>query len=540
MTMDRHSGVLLHITSLPGDAGIGEIGPHARRFASLLAQADQRAWQILPLNPVDRAGSPYASASSMACETAMISLEDLVEDGLAAPETLMAARAGDPSRVDYGAALGRRRRLIRQIARNLAIELPESIRGGYEMFCSIHGEAWLDDFALFVGLQSVYGDKAWWDWPEDVRTRQPQALVEARQVLAADIAAVKMEQYLFERQWRLLKSHAYALGLQIIGDMPLFVTADSADVWAAPHLFKLDDKGHPRVVAGVPPDYFSETGQLWGNPVYDWDALQAEDMSFWTRRTARLLDLVDIIRIDHFRGLQATWEIPAGETTAANGQWVEVPGKALLDSLRTIAPEMPFIAEDLGYITWEVDALRNWYGLPGMRVLQFAFDQGPPVGENSPWAQPPRSVCYTGTHDNNTILGWYREGLDPSEAPAAGPDLTPAARAAQQEKMNRRRMTFQSFTGTDGREAHWEMIRLAMASTSQGVITPLQDIMGLDASGRMNFPGTATGNWRWRFGWDDLHMEDLQRLRELTRAYGRSALCTGSARVVGREQAEWR
>ncbi len=505
----RRSGILLHITSLPGSHGIGDLGADARRFVDALARAGQKAWQILPLNPVDGVGSPYSSSSSMACEPLLLSLGDLADEGLVDPSTLAPLEAAGRSLaegVDYTGLMVRRRRLIRAQAMALADNPPGTLSGPFSAFCDREDPDWLDDYALFMALRGRLGRVAWQDWPAPLAWRETKALDEARTVLASDIAAVKMEQFLFDRQWRRLKDLANSRGIEIIGDMPLFVTGDSADVWASPHLFKLDNQGRPLTVAGVPPDYFSKTGQMWGNPVYDWDAMQADGMAFWTRRAGRLLSLVDRVRIDHFRGIQATWEIPAGAPDAVSGQWVTVPGRALLDALAAQRPGMPYIAEDLGYITWEVDTLRNWYGLPGMHVLQFAFGAGVPKAEDHPVNFIPRSICYTGTHDNATTVEWF----------TAVHDNADDAAQAQRE-----RLAFLEVAGNTG-QPHWDMIRLAMMSGSDLAVLPLQDIMGLGPEGRMNTPATGTGNWSWRFKWDDLSTADLDHLKDLTVAGGRA------------------
>ncbi|TCJ20568.1 4-alpha-glucanotransferase [Rubrobacter taiwanensis] len=484
MRFARSGGVLLHPTSLPGGCGIGELGPEAYRFLDFLHAGGQRIWQMLPLGPVGPDGSPYRSYSAFAGNPLLISTERLVRDGLldeAPPDA-----PGDA--VDHTTAGKLKRELLRRA--HLRFVPPP----GFRKFCRANGW-WLEDYALFTALKRAHGGRAWNEWGRELRTRDPAALEEARRELADELEFQRFAQYLFFRHFWDLRRAANGRGVRIFGDIPIFVAHDSADVWANQHLFHLDSGGDPSVVAGVPPDYFSETGQLWGNPLYDWSAMEREGYGWWKSRLRMALSLCDIVRVDHFRGFEAYWEIPAGEPTARNGRWVEGPGARLFETLRAELGELPVVAENLGTITPEVERLRRRYELPGMKVLQFAFTD--PENEYLPHNYTdPNFVVYTGTHDNDTTPGWW-------------------ASATEEERSFARRYL--------GREepSVWDFVRLALSSVADVAVIPMQDLLELGSEARMNTPGTPAGNWQWRMRPDAAAPQLAQRLRELSRLYNR-------------------
>lgn len=504
----RQSGILFHPTSLPGPYGIGEIGPRARAFAATLEAMGQGLWQVLPLGPTGYADSPYQSLSSFAGNPMLISLEQLHQDGLWTPDPADAASFGSPGPVDFGALIPVREQALRAVCRGFARRASPEHRSGYQAFRRIQAH-WLDDFSLFMAIKRDQGLRPWTDWPVPLRDRDPSALRDARRSLRTPIRHIKIGQYLFFDQWRRLRSACRRHGVRLVGDLPIFVAHDSADVWASPDLFYLSERGQPTVVAGVPPDYFSETGQRWGNPLYQWDRHRASGYEWWIRRLQGSLDLVDVIRVDHFRGFEAYWEIPASEPTAVHGRWVKGPGIDLFRALGAELGTLPIIAEDLGLITPDVDALREASGFPGMRVLQFGFDgkSGDPL--HWPEAFPTDCVCYTGTHDNDTTQGWFESLNRP------GPDH------AKSRKLRNRLL---AYLGTSGRDIHWDLIRTAAESPAATVIFPLQDVLGLDSSARMNTPGTTGGNWRWRLVENQLTDSIQQRLHDLTRQTGRTPI----------------
>lgn len=492
----RSSGILLHPSSLPSEYGIGDLGSDAYRFADFLEKSGQRLWQVLPLNPTESAygESPYNSPSAFAGNPLLISPRALADQGLLDPSELPVERPPDGQRVDFDGV-----RRIKSPLLLLACDRFDASRSiGYRYFQ--RWSPWLDDFALYTALRSHYHSRDWTRWPPALRDRRPAALKAARQALAGPIRTQKILQYFFFRQWYALKRHCRQQRIRMIGDMPIYVPLDSADVWVHRGLFKLAPDGRPAFVSGVPPDYFSASGQLWGHPVYDWQAHQAEGFAWWTDRMRHHLRMTDILRIDHFRGLVAYWEVSAGAETAVDGRWVPVPADALFDGLiRRLGP-LPVIAEDLGIITADVRETIRRYGFPGMRVLQFAFGDDFPNGSYLPHCHPPDCVVYTGTHDNNTVRGWFESEAD------------------TQSKINLFRYL--------GREVAAEMlpremIRLAMISTAETAIFPLQDVMELGEEARMNVPSSGDGNWRWRFEWDALTQERAVRLREVTESYGR-------------------
>lgn len=472
MRFPRSSGILLHPTSLPGPWGIGDLGPAAYQFVDFLNAAGQSLWQILPLGPTGYGDSPYQCFSAVAGNPLLVSLDALVERGLLTPNDLAAAgRSFSPDSVDYGAVIDFKLPLLRLSYERLGGA--PTTAAAFEQFKAASA-AWLDDYALFMTLKDVHGGAAWSSWEPELRSRQPAALARARAEHAAAIEVHRFLQFLFFAQWAPLKAYANAHGVRIIGDAPIFVAYDSADVWANPELFFLDAEGRPTVVAGVPPDYFSATGQLWGNPLYRWDAMAKDGYAWWVARLRAAFSQVDILRLDHFRGFAAYWEVPASETTAMNGRWVKGPGADLFSRLEQALGSLPLIAEDLGLITPDVDTLRLQFDLPGMKVLQFAFD-GDPGNVYLPHAHVANCVIYTGTHDNNTTLGWFME-LDEAQ-----------------------REIIRAYLGRDCGDIAWDLLRTAMQSVADMAVVPFQDVLRLGADARMNTPGLLGQNWAWRF-----------------------------------------
>ncbi len=504
--MSRASGILLHPTSLPGRFGIGDLGTGAYRFADFLAGARQHLWQVLPLTPTGYGDSPYQCLSVFAGNPLFISLEKLAEDGFLELADLKDAPAFPEHRVDYGAVISFKLSLLRKSFAIFDRRATRPEREQFEAFCT-QNASWLETYSLFMALKEAHGLAAWNTWEEDIRQRQPEAMEGWRQKLAGQIGVHKYQQYHFYRQWSALKKYCHYREVRLIGDMPIFVALDSAEVWSHPELFLLDENGQPTVVAGVPPDYFSRTGQLWGNPVYRWEAMAGEGYRWWIERFQAMLGLVDIIRLDHFRGFEKYWEVPATETTAVNGRWVAGPGAAFFAAIEKALGKLPIIAEDLGVITPEVDALREQFGFPGMRVLQFAFGSDDKANCHQPHYYERNSVVYTGTHDNNTTIGWF-----------SGEDDATTLSREQREKERQRAL---DYLGTDGHEINWDFIRLALLSVADTAIIPLQDVLGLGSQARMNQPGASEGNWRWRFTRAMLTDEIRDRLKKLTVIYGR-------------------
>jgi 4-alpha-glucanotransferase len=485
--------VLLHPTSLPSRFGIGDLGPAAFTFLDYLARARQSFWQVLPLGPTGFGDSPYSSPSAFAGNPLLIAIEPLLRAQLLGEDDVGDLLSLPAERVDYGQLGALKRRALEtafQRGRHDRAQQVQDFRAG-------HGE-WLPDYALFAALKDDL-QTPWSEWDPALRARQPDALASARERLAEGVAFHEFCQYLFFEQWTAVRSRASELGIAIVGDIPIFVAHDSADVWAHQALFKLDDSGNPVVVAGVPPDYFSATGQLWGNPLYDWNAMAADGYAWWVARFRHLLEEVDVVRIDHFRGFEAAWEVPFGDTTAVNGQWVRGPGEAVFRAIASAlgTDQAPVIAEDLGLITDEVRALLRATGFPGMKVLQFAFGGGP----DNPYLPhnyvDANCVVYSGTHDNDTTRGWY-SGL------------------SDQEKSSvKRYLHLDDFTSED-------LMRLALASTARIAIVPLQDVLDLGSEARINTPGAAEGNWAWRVRADQLDPARADCLADLTTLYGRA------------------
>ncbi len=500
MPLPRSSGVILHPTALPGPYGIGELGEHAERWIDFLAEAGQRVWQVMPLGPTGYGDSPYQSFSSFAGNPYLISLERLRVAGwldaaeLEGPGELEGP-AFDDSRVDYGNVIEFKLKWLTRAAERFLGAASDEARAEFEAFRARHGD-WLEDYALFMALKEEQGGGAWDGWPPPLRDRDSAALGEARIRLADAIVRQQLWQHWFDQQWARLRAHATDKGVGIVGDLPIFVAYDSADTWANRELFFLDERGAPTVVAGVPPDYFSATGQRWGNPLYRWKRLAQTGFAWWLERIRHTLRFVDVMRVDHFRGFAAYWEIPVSEPTAERGRWVKGPGQAFFDAVRDGLGELPIIAEDLGVITPDVEQLRDDNGLPGMKVLQFAFAGGAD-DPYLPHNYQHNCVVYTGTHDNDTTTGWY------AQAPEVERDFVRRYLARSDDNVA------------------WELWRLASASVADTAVAPLQDLLGLGSEARMNTPGVAAGNWTWRFSWDGLPYWLAPQLREMAELYGR-------------------
>ena len=502
----RSAGVLLHPTSLPGRFGIGEIGPDAYGWLERLAQMRQRHWQVLPLGPTGFGDSPYQTLSTFAGNPLLVSFGVLRDDGLVDPGQLDALPTLPEDHVAFGEVIGRRLAILHEAAAAFPRRAAPLLRERFARFMDESRE-WIDDYALFVSLKGRFDGRSWTDWPADVARREPGVLAAARRELAEGVDHARIGQFLFAEHWRRLRERAAALGISIIGDLPIFVAHDSADVWCRPELFDLAADGRPSVVAGVPPDYFCQTGQRWGNPLYRWDVHEAEGFAWWIERLRHAFALFDVLRIDHFRGFAAYWEIPAADPTAEHGRWLPGPGRRLFDAAAAALGPRPIIAEDLGVITPDVEALRDELGFPGMRILQFAFGAGEPE-DNRPERYPENSVVYTGTHDNDTTVGWYRA--------EAGRDSTRTAAEIEAERHRVR-----TYLSCDGGDIHWDLIALAMRSPSNTAVVPLQDVLGLGSAARMNVPGRPWGNWQWRFRREQLRGEAEERLAGLTQAANR-------------------
>ena len=506
MNFTRSSGILLHPTSLPGRYGAGELGPEAHAFADFLRDSGQRIWQVLPLGPTGYGDSPYQCFSAFAGNPLLISIDRLVERGYVSADNTAKLPAFPAQQVDFGALIAWKMPLMRtafEAFRQAPGEQPE-----FEQFCERHAH-WLDDYALFMALKQAHDLVIWLEWERELALREPAALDRARQRLGDEIEFHKYLQFEFERQWCDLKAQCTRDDIRIMGDLPIYVALDSADVWVHRELFELEDDGHPRVVAGVPPDYFSATGQLWGNPIYRWEAHAKTCYRWWIARFRRALEMLDMIRLDHFRGFEAYYEIPAGEVTAVNGAWVKGPGAAFFEALKTALGELPIVAENLGVITPEVEALRKQFDFPGMAILQFAFGNDPQAPDFRPHNYVHHRVAYTGTHDNDTVVGWWNN--------KAGAGSIRTADDVEKEMAYARR-----YLNTDGSEINWVMIRTLMASVANTVLFPLQDVLGVGSEGRMNLPGSASGNWRWRFEPDQLTPEIGTRLKEWAETYERT------------------
>ncbi|MCK4328846.1 4-alpha-glucanotransferase [candidate division WOR-3 bacterium] len=498
MLMKRGSGILLHITSLPSPFGVGDFGPDAYRFVDFLVETKQSYWQILPLTPTNLAhgSSPYGSISVFAGNPLLISPVLMAKDGLLTKEEISPLVNFPVNQVDYNKVSNYKKHIF-QIAYERFGNI--KINPGYENFCS-KNSYWLDDYALFVACKTYFHEQMWNEWPTEIRDRQSKTLRSLKNELYNEIEREKFIQYIFLKQWLSLKKYCNKKGIQVIGDIPIYISYDSVDLWSNPEIFKLDKEKRPYVVAGVPPDYFSKTGQLWGNPVYNWKVLKERGYDWWIKRVEHYLKLFDFIRFDHFRGFVAYWEVPAEETTAVNGNWIKAPAKDFFDILNKRFPYLPIIAEDLGVITPDVIEVMNRYGFPGMKVLLFAFDEGFQKNPYIPHNVVRNCVFYTGTHDNNTIRGWFEREAKPDDI----------------------RRLF-SYIGREVplEELNWELIRLVMMSVADTVLFPMQDILGLGEEARMNRPATSKGNWLWRLSPDEITLSLKLKLKEMTEIYGR-------------------
>ena len=499
MPFPRSSGILLHPTSFPSRFGIGDLGSEAYQFIDFLAKSYQQYWQVLPLGPTGYGNSPYASYSAMAGNPMLISPERLRDAGLLADEDF-AIPDFPLDKVDFDQVAPIKIQLLKKACENFKTKATALVQQEFSGFCESKA-FWLDDYALFMALKDSLNGTSWHTWKPELAQRQADAINQVREELLDEIYYHKYTQFEFFRQWSELKQYANMRGIQIIGDIPIYVAHDSADVWANPDIFYLDQNtGVASLMAGVPPDYFSATGQLWGNPVYKWEKLQQLDFGWWVQRFQAMLDYVDIIRIDHFRGFQAYWAVQQGETTAMNGRWIEAPGYALFQTLNDKLGKLPVLAEDLGVITQEVEELRDKFEFPGMKILQFGFgsDPGNPY---LPFNYQRNCVVYTGTHDNDTTLGWFNQ-------------------LSEHEKQSV--LTYLGCTSSEG--INWDLIRLALSSIANQAIIPLQDVLGLGTEARMNVPGYAEGNWDWRYQADAVTEELGDRLKTVTTAYGRAPI----------------
>jgi len=498
MPFPRSCGILLHPTSFPSRYGIGDLGREAYQFVDFLVESGQQLWQILPLGPTGYGNSPYMSFSALAGNPLLLSPDVLLEKGLLTPEDIQDIPQFPLDKVDFEKVITWKMPILRKAARNFNQDTNSFKYRQFEGFC--HGNSfWLEDYALFMAILDAQGGKPWTEWPDELRNRDWNALKQITFQLAEEIFIQKFLQFEFSQQSTDLRRYTNELNISIIGDIPIYVAHNSADVWANPQLFRLNNQtGQPEEMAGVPPDYFSATGQLWGNPIYNWEQLQETNFEWWVRRVKGILALVDIIRIDHFRGLESYWSVPEGETTAVNGCWIKAPGLALFNKIREKLGVLPIMAEDLGEIDQDVIDLRDHFEFPGMNILHFAFgsdSQNPYL----PFNINHNSVVYTGTHDNNTTVGWYYDNTS--------------------EYGQKHLSEYIGAHSSHG--VAWDLIRLALSSVSNQAIIPLQDIFSLGSDARMNTPGLAEGNWGWRYRAEALNSEYSTRLRDMVMIYGR-------------------
>ncbi len=512
MKFARASGVLLHPTSFPSRYGIGDLGHDAYKFVDFLAETDQTLWQVMPLGPTGYGDSPYASFSAFAGNPLLISPDLLARDGYLPPEDLADVPDFPGHQVDFGLVIEYKKNLLARAFAHFEEKEATDHQAAFEAFTSAQKE-WLDDYALFMALKDFHGGAIWNSWEKGLAQHEPRVLAQWRRKLAKEVRYYQFQQFQFFRQWSSLRQYANERNIKIIGDIPIFVALDSADVWSHPDLFYLDEESNPTVVAGVPPDYFSATGQRWGNPLYRWDVMAKNNYRWWLSRFRKTFEQVDIVRIDHFRGFEAYWEVPANEETAINGRWVKAPGRQLFATLKRQLGDLPIIAEDLGLITPEVTALREEFHFPGMKVLQFAFGDDH-TNAYLPHNYEVNSVVYTGSHDNNTTRGWWYDISD------------------------KERVAVQLYLARDGSDVSWDLIRLAFSSVAAMAIIPLQDILDLGAEARMNTPGRPQGNWSWRYWLDALNDAIKDRLNTITRLYSRNPLEV--ARLVEQKEAELR
>ena len=503
MNLNRAAGILLHPTSLPGPGGIGTLGAEAYSFIDTLKSAGIGLWQILPLGPTGYGDSPYSALSAFAGNPLLISLEPLVESGWLGPDDLAELNLLPETHVDFGRVVPIKLDVLRaafeRARQSVDVELERELAAFQQ-----ENESWLDEYCLFMALKDEHGGGPWIGWELPLRLRETEAIGQARERLVSGIEFHRFTQFLFARQWSALKTYANAQGVQVVGDIPIFVANDSCDVWSHQYLFELDDQGVQLVDAGVPPDYFSATGQLWGNPHYRWDVMEHEGFRWWIERFRSLRSTVDVVRLDHFRGFAAAWAVPHGNPTAEHGEWRPAPGRALFSAIRDALGDLPIIAENLGVITPDVELLRREFGYPGMVILQFAFstdasDAGLPHNIDRD------TIIYTGTHDNDTTVGWFEQ--------------SPECRDFVRE-----------YTGSSGIDVSWDLIHVAFASVAVLAVAPLQDVLRLGSSARMNLPGRPSGNWTWRFRQGDITELHISGLYYLASTYGRASRAAGIER----------
>jgi 4-alpha-glucanotransferase len=507
MRFPRASGILLHPTCLPGSCGVGDFGPQAFAFVDFLRDAGQKWWQVLPLNPTGYGDSPFQCFSAHAGNQLLISFEKLREQGILEAADFRGQPDFPWGEADFDSVIKWKTTLLKTAASRFFSGASAGEKRAFDDFC-VANESWLPDFAIFMACKEEQGGIAWNVWPGDIARRTPTALNDARIRLKDAVLAVQYWQFEFFRQWQELRSYAANAGIRVIGDLPIYVALDSADVWTNREYFALSDAGQPLTIAGVPPDYFSATGQCWGNPIYDWDRLKQAGYRWWIDRFRSALRLYDAVRIDHFRGFEAYWEIPGSETTALNGRWVKGPGAELFAALENEFGELPIIAENLGVITPEVEGIRQRFGFPGMAILQFAFGKDPQGPSFRPHNYSRELAAYTGTHDNDTTVGWW------NSSGANDSTRTP-------EDVAKERGFARAYLNLAEEPIHWAMMRAILASIADLAIFPLQDVIGLGSDARMNLPGTSRGNWRWRFPEGALTEELAKRLGELVKLYDR-------------------
>ena len=488
MTSSRASGILLHPTSLPGPFGIGDLGPEAYAFADFLRASGHRIWQVLPIGPTGYGDAPYQSFSAFAGNPLLVSPEKIVEHGYLSEQDIADPPTFPDAEVDFGSVIRFKYELLRKAFRNF---VPSA---DYKTF-ETSANRWLEPYVSFMALRAANGGRVWTEW---TNTKSDPD----------EVAFHKFVQYEFFRQWNDLHAYCRARDIRIFGDLPIYVAHDSADVWSNRHIFELDERGNPKLVAGVPPDYFSATGQLWGNPTYNWNGLIETKFEWWVERLEATLNVFDLIRVDHFRGFEAYWAVPAGEPTAVNGKWIKAPGEQLFATAEQRLGQLPIVAENLGVITPEVEQLRERFHFPGMAVLQFAFGTDPQAPTFRPHNYPRDVVAYTGTHDNDTTIGWWTS----SGAGSSTRSL---------EEIGIERAFAKAYLNTDGREMNWAFIRAVLSSVANTALIPLQDVLGLGSEARMNTPSTTKGNWKWRFRAGELTSEHSNRLKELNRLYDR-------------------
>jgi len=506
MRFSRSSGILLHPTCLPGPHGVGDFGSEAFSFVDFLAEAGQKLWQVLPLNPTGYGDSPFQCFSAVAGNHLLISLEKLGEQGVLEDSDFRGQPDFAGGTVLFESVIPWKTSLLRKAAERFLTGASVEDRQAFDQFCS-ENASWLPDFALFMACKEEYGGVAWNEWPAEIAQRKPAALDGARNRLKQRVLAVQYWQFEFFRQWHALRKYAAKMEIRVVGDIPIYVALDSSDVWTNREYFSLTKDGHPLKIAGVPPDYFSPTGQRWGNPIYRWDRFKITNYRWWIDRFRAALKLYDALRIDHFRGFEAYWEVPAEEETALHGRWVKGPGAELFDVLERELGPLPVIAENLGVITPEVEDIRHRFHYPGMAILQFAFGKDPQGPSFRPHNYARELAAYTGTHDNDTTVGWWNStGAEDTRTP---------------EDVEKERRFARDYLHLENQAIQWAMIRTVLASVADLAIVPLQDVLGLGTEARMNLPGTSRGNWRWRFRPGTLTSDLAQRLREMVLLYDR-------------------